>query len=160
MEPLLGSHIIQTRQMPSTNRVEVTLESKLESVDRAEELASEFARSAGFHEDDQFRIGMAVRESMVNAVHHGNQYDPQKKACLCMELEARKLVVTVTDQGPGFDLSLVPDPRAEENLLKQSGRGVFLIRTLMDEVSVRRLLPAGTEIRMVKYPSPSNGKED
>ena len=160
MKPLLGSYIIQTRQMPSTNRVEVTLESRLESVERAEELAHEFARSAGFHEDDQFRIGMAVRESMVNAVHHGNQYDPQKKARLCMELEARALVVTVTDQGPGFDLSLVPDPLAEENLLKQSGRGVFLIRTLMDEVSVRRLLPAGTEIRMVKYPSPSNGKED
>ncbi len=160
MEPLIESHIIQTRQMPSTNRVKVALESKLESVERAEELAHEFARSAGFHEDDQFRIGMAVRESMVNAVHHGNQYDPQKKACLRMELEARELVVTVTDQGPGFDLSLVPDPLAEENLLKQSGRGVFLIRTLMDEVSVRRLLPAGAEIRMVKYPSPSNGKED
>ena len=146
--------------MASTNRVEVTLESKLESVDRAEELAKEFACSAGFDEDDQFRIGMAVRESMVNAVQHGNQYDPQKKAGLRLELQARKLVVTVTDQGRGFDLSLVPDPRVGENLLKQSGRGVFLIRTLMDEVSVQCLSPAGTELRMVKYPSPSDGKED
>lgn len=160
VEPLLGGHPIQISHMPSNSRVEVGLESKLESADQAEELAKEFARSAGFHEDDQFRIGMAVRESMVNAVHHGNQYDPDKQAILRMELEERNLVVSVVDQGMGFDDSLVPDPRAEENLLKQSGRGVFLIRAFMDEVSVRRLSPAGTEIRMVKYPSPSDGKED
>ncbi len=146
--------------MPTTNRVEVTLESTLKSVDHAEELATEFARTNGFQEDDQHKIGMAVRESMVNAVHHGNRYDPKKTARLRMEIEGRKLIVTVTDQGPGFELGGVPNPIADENLLKQSGRGIFLIRSFMDEVSVRRLSPTGTEMRMVKYPSSTNGKEE
>lgn len=146
--------------MRTVNRVEVTLDSTLKSVDQAEELAQEYARSAGFLEDDQHKIGMAVRESMVNAVHHGNRYDPKKTAHLRMEIEGRKLIVTVSDQGPGFDLSAVANPIAEENLLKQSGRGIFLIRAFMDEVSVRRLSPTGTEIRMIKYPSPTNGKEE
>jgi len=146
--------------MPTTNRVEVTLESTLTSVDQAEELATEFARTNGFQEDDLHKIGMAVRESMVNAVHHGNRYDPKKTAHLRMEIEGRKLIVTVTDQGPGFELGAVPNPIADENLLKQSGRGIFLIRSFMDEVSVRRLSPTGTEMRMVKYPSSTNGKEE
>ena len=146
--------------MPSLSRVEVTLESTLDSVDRAEEMAVDFARSAGFDEDDQNKIGMAVRESMVNAVGHGNRYDPGKKAGLRLELEERKMVVTVTDQGAGFDLSSVPDPVAEENLLKASGRGIFLIRAFMDEVHVRRRSPTGSEVQMVKYPSPINGKEE
>lgn len=146
--------------MPSTNRVEVTLESTLESVDQAEELAQEFARSNGFPEEDQFKIGMAVRESMVNAVHHGNKYDPQKRAGLRLEIQGRELVATITDQGPGFELSSVPSPVTEENLLKQSGRGIFLIRNFMDEIHVRRLSPRGTEVRLIKYPSTSNGKEE
>lgn len=146
--------------MPTINRVEVTLDSTLKSVDQAEELATEFARSAGFLEDDQHKIGMAVRESMVNAVHHGNRYDPNKTARLRMEIEGRKLIVTVTDQGPGFDVTVVPDPVSQENLLKQSGRGIFLIRAFMDEVHVRRLSPTGTEMRMIKYPSSTNGKEE
>lgn len=146
--------------MSVKNRVEVTLESTLESVDRAEELALEFARSAGFLEDDQQKIGMAVREGMVNAVYHGNQYDPQKKAGLRLEMIGSMMVVTVTDQGQGFDLDSIPDPLTEQNLLKASGRGIFLIRSFMDELHVRRLRPAGTEMRMIKYSSPINGKEE
>ncbi len=146
--------------MPSLDRVELTLESSLESVDRAEEAAVEFARSAGFDQDDQNKIGMAVRESMVNAVYHGNQYDPGKRAAVRMELDGLKMVVTITDQGAGFDLSNVPNPLAEENLLKATGRGIFLIRAFMDELHVRRLSPTGSEVTMVKYPSPTNGKEE
>ena len=150
--------------MPAPDRVELTLESSLESVDRAEEEALEFARSAGFDEDDQTKIGMAVRESMVNAVYHGNQYDPAKKAGLKLELDSGRLVITITDQGPGFDLHNVADPLAVENLMKSSGRGIFLIRTFMDEVRVRRLTPAGSEVRMVKNPPDDNvgknGKEE
>lgn len=146
--------------MAPLNPVEVQLESTLESVDRAEELVLEFIRSAGFDEEDQHKVGMAVRESMVNAVYHGNQYDPGKKAGLRLELQGRKLVITITDEGPGFELSRIANPLAEENLLKQSGRGIFLIRAFMDELYVRRLSPRGSEVRMVKYPSPSNGKEE
>lgn len=146
--------------MTTKNPVEVQLQSTLESVDRAEEMALEFAREAGFEDDDQMKIGMAVRESMVNAIYHGNQYDVRKRAGLRLEMDGRNLVITVTDEGAGFDISSVPDPLAEENLLKHSGRGIFLIRTFMDELHVRRLSPRGSELRMIKYLSPSNGKEE
>ncbi len=146
--------------MPSTDRVEVSLESNLQSVDQAEEMAREFAREAGFGEEDEHRIALAVREAMVNAVIHGNKYDPCKRALVRLELENHKLVVVVTDQGLGFDVASVPDPLAEENLLKQTGRGIFLIRSFMDEVQITRLSPTGTEVRMIKYPSVMDGKEE
>jgi serine/threonine-protein kinase RsbW len=145
--------------MPAPARVELTLESTLDSVDRAEELAIKFARQAGFDEDDQSKIGMAVRESMVNAVYHGNKYDPAKTAGFRLEMQGQKMVITITDQGAGFELTNVPDPLATENLLKASGRGIFLIRAFMDEVRVRRLTPSGSEVTMVKYSS-VNGKEE
>jgi len=146
--------------MPSTSRVEVQLESSLESVDQAEEMARQFAEAAGFSQGDLDKIGMSVREGLVNAVHHGNQYDAHKRAGLRLEMEGPNLVVTVTDQGSGFDLASVANPLASENLLKQTGRGIFLMRAFMDRVEVRRLSPAGTEVRMIKYPTPANGKEE
>lgn len=149
--------------MTSTNRrVEVSLESTLDSVDKAEEMSVQFAQDAGFPEDDQMKIGMAVREGMVNAVYHGNKYDRAKRAGLKLELEGRNLVITITDQGAGFELASVPDPLAQENLLKQSGRGIFLMRTFMDGLEAKRLSPQGTEMRMIKYRSnqTKNGKEE
>lgn len=145
--------------MTSTNRVEVSLESTLDSVDQAEEMSQAFAREAGFPDEDQMKIGMAVREAMVNAVFHGNKWDPGKKAGLTLEMEDDRLVIIITDEGAGFELEEVPDPLAAENLLKQSGRGIFLIRSFMDEIQVRRRLPRGTEMRMVKYPSSDNKEE-
>ena len=133
--------------------VVLSLDSALESVDTAEEEVLRFATEAGFGEDDLQQVSMAVRESMVNAVLHGNQYDPQKKAGLRLELQNGALVITITDEGPGFELTDVPDPLAQENLLRHSGRGIFLIRAFMDELTVRRLVPRGTEVRMVKYRS-------
>ena len=146
--------------MMADKRVEVMLESNLESVNEAEQVAVRFAGEAGFSEEDQHKVGMAVRESMVNAVLHGNHYDPQKKAGLRLEFERGRLVITITDQGEGFEVDRVPNPLAEENLLRQSGRGIFLIRAFMDELHVRRLEPKGTEVRMVKYPSAENSKEE
>src|SRR5260221_1236637 len=129
----------------------MSLESALDSVDRAEEEVVRFAEGAGFGEEDVQKVGMAVRESMVNAVLHGNQYDPQKKAGLRVELQNGGLVITITDEGAGFELEEIPDPLANENLLRHSGRGIFLIRAFMDDLKVRRLAPRGTEVRMVKY---------
>ncbi len=136
------------------------MDSTLDSVDQAEELALKFAGAAGFSEDDQMKIGMAVREAMVNAVYHGNKYDTNKKAGLILEVERGNLIITITDEGPGFDFSAVPDPLAEENLLKHSGRGVFLMRSFMDEVQMRRRSPRGTEMRLIKSISQTNGKEE
>jgi serine/threonine-protein kinase RsbW len=127
------------------------LDSTLESVDSAEELVLGVAQTAGFEDDDLMKIGMAVRESMVNAVVHGNRYSSHKKVRFSIHRSRKRLEVRITDEGEGFDFDHLPDPLAPENLLRTSGRGIFLIRSFMDEFQIRRLQPAGTEVILVKY---------
>ena len=104
------------------NRVSYTLDSTLESVNRAEQTAESMAAKAGFSDDDRHRISMAVREAAVNAVLHGNAYDPSKKVRVAFENTRDALVITIADEGPGLCEQDVPDPLAPENLLKQSDR--------------------------------------
>ena len=142
------------------SRVSFTLDSTLDTVDTAEQTASRIAADAGFDDDEVMRISMAVREAAVNAVLHGNAYDPKKKVQLDFESSGRDLVITIRDQGIGMDMNKIPDPLAPENLLKTSGRGIFLIRSFMDEVQIRPS-PTGTEIKLIKHvhgPS-AGGKE-
>ncbi len=139
------------------NRVAYTLDSTLDSVNKVEETASQLASKVGFAEDDLFKITMAVREAAVNAVLHGNAYDPEKKIVVSYETQPDTIAITITDQGRGLAEKDIPDPLAEENLMKTSGRGIFLIRSFMDEVTIRDLHP-GTEVRLVKHVSlPSTG---
>lgn len=138
-------------------RVSYRMDSTLESVNQAEEIATRMAVKLGFEEEDVNRISMAVREAAVNAVLHGNAYDPAKKLTLGLEKAGAALVITVSDEGRGLDPDNIPDPLAPENLLKQSGRGIFLIRAFMDEVRIRSLKP-GTEITMIKN-VPGEGAE-
>ena len=133
-----------------TNRVSYTLESTLESVNQAEQTAAEVAARAGFGEDERYQVSMAVREAAVNAVLHGNAYDPGKRFMVAYETTREALVITITDQGKGLDPSSIPDPLAPENLMKGSGRGIFLIRAFMDEVKIRNTNP-GTEITLIKH---------
>ena len=129
------------------DRVNYTLDSTLDSVNVAEQRAEEFAAKAGFDEENCQRIAMSVREAAVNAVLHGNAYDPKKKVIVSYETNGEALVIRIADQGNGLNPETVPDPLAPENLLKQSGRGIFLIRAFMDEVRFRDLSP-GTEIKI------------
>ena len=132
------------------SRVSFTLDSTLGTVDTAEQTASRIAADAGFDDDEVMRISMAVREAAVNAVLHGNAYDPSKKVKLDFENSGRELVITIRDQGCGLDMSKIPDPLAPENLLKTSGRGIFLIRSFMDEVQISPS-QTGTEIKLIKH---------
>jgi serine/threonine-protein kinase RsbW len=134
----------------SRNRVSYTLESTLDTVNSAEATASEMATEAGFPDEDVMKIAMAVREAAVNAVLHGNAYDPGKKVTLDFERTVSGLVITIRDQGKGIDLNSIPDPLAPENLLKTSGRGIFLIRSFMDEVEINPST-SGTEIKLIKH---------
>jgi len=143
-------------RMPDDNRprseiVERWLDSTLESVDSAEEIAVGVAQRAGFGEDDLMKIGMAVRESMVNAVVHGNRYSAHKKVRFSVTNLPERFTVRIADQGEGFDHERLPDPLEQENILRSSGRGIFLIRSFMDEFLVRRLELGGTEVTLVKY---------
>ena len=131
--------------------VDVSLESTLDSVDTAEADTLRVAEEIGFDEDDLHKIGMAVRECLVNAVVHGNRYSTKKKVHFQVLKGDGRLTITIRDEGEGFELTELPDPLAEENLLRQSGRGLLLIQAFMDELEVRRGQPNGTEVRMVKY---------
>ena len=128
-----------------------TLESALESVDSAEELALGVAQAAGFDDEALMKIGMAVRESMVNAVVHGNRYNSHKKVHFAVYRNGERYQITVADEGDGFEVGNLPDPLAPENLLRTSGRGIFLMRSFMDDVQIRRRDPAGMEVTLVKY---------
>ena len=127
-----------------------TLDSVVESVDGAEESVRRFAEEAGFEESDRYFIGLAVREILINAIKHGNRFDQSKKVGLHLSANSDDLTIEVTDQGEGFQIESVPDPRLPENLERRSGRGIAIALSVMDEFSVDRNSPGGTHVRMVK----------
>lgn len=129
---------------------DIQLDSKLDSVDRGEELVLDAARGIGFDEDELHRIGIAVRESLVNAVTHGNRFHGRKKVHLRVLISPEQMSVEISDEGPGFTQAAVPDPLSAENLLKHSGRGLLMMQAFMDEFSVLPREGAGTLVRMVK----------
>ena len=130
------------------------MNSTMESVAAVEAAAEKLASEAGLDEDERFHVMMAAREAAVNAVLHGNEYDPAKRIDASFENTGKTLVITIADQGKGLDPETLPDPRAPENLLRGTGRGIFLIRAFMDEVHFRQLHP-GTELTLVKHLAPA-----
>lgn len=130
----------------------------MESVSEVEAAADKLAQEAGLDDDQRFHVSMAVREAAVNAVLHGNQHDPSKQLAVSLENTGSALVFIIADQGEGLDASALPDPLAPENLLRSSGRGIFLIRSFMDEVHFRQLNP-GTELTLVKRLAPAGEKK-
>jgi serine/threonine-protein kinase RsbW len=131
--------------------VGLILNSSLDSVDLAEAEAVKAAEETGFEEKDVHKIRLAVRECVANAVVHGNRYSAKKKVHFHLESSPGTLTIVVRDEGDGFEPEAIPDPLAEENLLRHSGRGLLMIREFMDDVEVQRAQPRGTEIRMSKY---------
>jgi serine/threonine-protein kinase RsbW len=148
MELDTGSKEVLDHHYPST----------LESVDLAEEEILAAAEHAGFDEDDRHRIGMAVRECMVNAIVHGNRYNRNKRVRVSVAIEntpeSSHFTIRITDEGEGFEMQEVPDPLHDTNLLRHSGRGLFLMGAFMDDMKVRKVSPAGTEVILVKNIGP------
>jgi serine/threonine-protein kinase RsbW len=138
----------------TTSRASLTLGSNIESVNTVEHMAEDFAERAGFDADTVANVAMAVREATVNAVLHGNAYDAGKHITASFEYNSDSLIVRIADQGPGLDPGSLPDPLAPENILRGSGRGIFLIRAFMDEVHFRQLHP-GTELTLIKHRTPA-----
>ena len=129
----------------------------MESVSEVEAAADKLAGEAGLDDAERFKITMAVREAAVNAVLHGNDYDPTKQITASFENNGKSLIFTIADQGKGVDPATLPDPLAPENLMRGTGRGIFLIRSFMDEVHFRQLHP-GTELTLVKHLTPAEEK--
>jgi serine/threonine-protein kinase RsbW len=142
---------------PKEGPMRFSLSSTMESVSEVETAADKLAEAAGLDDDDRFRLAMAVREAAVNAVLHGNEYDPTKNITVSLENTGESLVISIADQGKGLDPETLPDPLAPENLLRGTGRGIFLIRSFMDEVHFRQLHP-GTELTLIKHLAPASEK--
>ncbi|RRA49203.1 ATP-binding protein [Acidipila sp. EB88] len=135
------------------HRITLTLASSLASVDQVEQTAEHLAAEAGIDEDARFGITMAVREAAANAVFHGNKGNSAKHITASFENTGTSLIFCIADEGEGLDPDTLPDPLAPENLMRGSGRGIFLIRSFMDEVHFRRLEP-GTEMTLIKRFTP------
>ncbi|HOV98788.1 MAG TPA: ATP-binding protein [Bacteroidota bacterium] len=120
-------------------RCEVVCNSRLCELKKIEKAIREFTRVNKLGEDIQYRLLVAATEAVNNAIIHGNKMDKRKKIHLSCCIYKTKIVVRVRDNGQGFDPRSIPDPTTEDNLLKEHGRGVFLIFALMDEVKFRKL---------------------
>lgn len=129
---------------------ELSLPSRIETVAKAANAVADFVTRSGISEDVAYGIDMAVREAVTNAVVHGNEQDEQKAVELTLKSSPEAVEITVHDQGQGFNPEEVPDPTQTENILKTSGRGIFFMRTFMDEVTWSVRPGGGTTVRMLK----------
>jgi serine/threonine-protein kinase RsbW len=128
----------------------LVLPSHIEAVAEAAAAAADFIKQCGLGEDAAFRVDMAIREAVTNAVVHGNREDETKEVEVTISRSPGELEIEVSDQGSGFDPAAVPDPTDPDNILKTSGRGIFLIRSFMDDVQWSMRPAGGTTLRMIK----------
>jgi serine/threonine-protein kinase RsbW len=140
--------------MTSGNTVRLDFHSSLNMLDFVQVVSDHIARMVGLDDDSIHWVNLAVRESVINAIKHGNCHDVRKRVHIeftALEGDAGPgLAVRVRDEGCGFDPSALADPVAPENLLKANGRGIFLMRSFMDEMTFNRVQEGGMEVRMVK----------
>ena len=129
---------------------ELTIASRLEEMPAVHALVEEAAKEYCLNEELSHWLELAISESMINAIRHGNASDPAKKATLRISSNGESLEIIVEDQGKGFALDAVADPTSDANLLKPCGRGILIIRSFMDEVGLTPLESGGTRLRMVK----------
>jgi serine/threonine-protein kinase RsbW len=134
--------------------VRLEIPSRLDMLDLVQSVGEKVARSVGLDDEGLHWLGIALHESLINAIRHGNREDPGKRVHVeftpLVDDDPPGLAVRVRDEGRGFDPATIPDCIAPENLLKTSGRGIFLIRSFMDEFSLQRAAEGGMEMRMVK----------
>lgn len=119
-------------------------------VDLVQVVFESLSSQVGFDADSAHWMSVAIRESVTNAVRHGNKLDPEKRVVVRFEFEKPEFTVSVEDEGEGFNPDAVPDPLAEENLLRASGRGIFFMKNFMDEVTYHFQPERGTRVTMMK----------
>jgi len=136
--------------MPQTRTVKLDIASRFEMLDVVQTVLTHLAGTVGFDEEASHYMSVAVRESVVNAIKHGNSLDPEKRVKVEFTLAEKAIEVAIQDEGKGFDPGGVADPLKEENLLKADGRGMFFMRSFMDEVAYTFPPEGGTRVRMVK----------
>lgn len=135
---------------PHNRSVKLDIASRYEMLDMVQLVLAHMAGLLGLGEEATHYMTVAVRESVVNAIKHGNRLQASKRVELEFQLHKDSLEISVHDEGAGFDPDSVPNPLAEENLLKAYGRGIFFMRSFMDEVVYSFPRRGGTLVKMVK----------
>ena len=130
--------------------VKLDVATRFEMLDIVQTILTQLCGIVGFEEETTHYLAVAVRESVVNAMKHGNGQDESKRVQIQFTLHDQAIEVQVEDQGKGFAPEEIPDPLAPENLLKAYGRGIFFMRQFMDEVTYEFPSRGGTVVRMVK----------
>jgi serine/threonine-protein kinase RsbW len=134
--------------------VRLELPSTFELLDLVQVLSDRLSSIAGLDDDLTHWVSVAVRESVINAIKHGNREDRSKHVVVEFALRPRtrpaEFVVRVLDEGEGFDPDTIANPLDPENMLKSSGRGIFFMRNFMDDVSITRRPEGGMDVRMRK----------
>lgn len=135
--------------------VHLEIRSTIDALDLVQLVTEHIGRRLGLDEESLHWTTMAVRESVINAITHGNHDDPAKIVYIDFTASPKPsptdFFVSVRDQGAGFDPASLKDPLAEENRLSAGGRGIFLMRQFMDEVKLNRTRQGGMEVRMRKH---------
>ena len=126
---------LYTLQLPSTE----------ESITQLEVLIENIADKYHVSEDTFANMMTCLNEALINAIKHGNKMDPEKKVIVNADVEPKRIIWTVTDEGPGFDYVHLADPTAPENLEALSGRGVFILKMLADQCVFNT---AGNEVEL------------
>lgn len=134
----------------TNEKKEISLPSRLDSVEKAAIEADNFAKEIGFSDEAIYAIDMAVREAVANAVKHGNLLDENKKVEITFSNIPKGLEISVRDFGTGFAVEEIPDPTNPENLLKATGRGILFMRNFTEEVEWFRHPGGGTVVKMCK----------
>jgi serine/threonine-protein kinase RsbW len=147
--------------MTNGSAVRLDVRSSLDMLDLVQAVCDRVGRAAGLGDDAMHWVDVAVRESVINAITHGNHHDHGKRVHIEFTLLEDScnpgIAIRVRDEGLGFDPGCLPDCCAPENLLRTSGRGIFLIRSFMDELVLRRAPEGGMEVVMVKHAQPPAG---
>jgi len=127
----------------------IKFDSSIENLEKVEAVTAKISEELSFSESDVDDISISITELFNNAIHHGNQNDLKKKIYVTYDVTPTAVRVSVRDEGQGFSLNDLKDPLAPENLLAESGRGIYLVRELMDKVEVNTT-SSGTEIVIYK----------
>ena len=133
-----------------SERIEITISSRFENIELVQVIAEHLCENAGVDEDGSHWVGMAVREAVANAIKHGNKLDVRKKVNATFDLRGTELEITISDEGQGFDPEQVSDPLNPQNLMKTSGRGIFYMKTFMDQIAYSFSPGGGTSLVMTK----------
>jgi serine/threonine-protein kinase RsbW len=139
--------------------IRMSLSSRFENIELAQHLCGTLLEGREVPEETRHWLLMALREALANAIKHGNRQDVSKRIHLEMDVVGEDLQITIRDEGEGFEPSQVDDPLAPENRLKTSGRGIFYMKTFMDDVRFRRVEGGGMEIVLTKNLGSAKEKE-